>query len=219
MSQNQDSTLRKLELCMDRRHHWELIYEKKSPEETSWYAPHLATSLEWIMEAAPGHSSSIIDVGGGASTLVDDLFANGFRSLTVLDIAGAAIARSQRRLGTTTDEINWIIGDVTSITLPKAAFDIWHDRAVFHFLTEPEQRSSYVEQVANALKPSGQIIIATFATNAPRSCSGLTTRRYDAESLQREFGSSFRLQRRATITHRTPTGTAQEFLYCRMVRV
>jgi 2-polyprenyl-3-methyl-5-hydroxy-6-metoxy-1,4-benzoquinol methylase len=157
----------------------------------------------WIMEAAPGHSSSIIDVGGGASTLVDDLFANGFRSLTVLDIAGAAIARSQSRLGTTADEINWIIGDVTSVTLSKAAFDIWHDRAVFHFLTEPEQRSSYVEQAANALKPSGQIIIATFATNGPRSCSGLTTSRYDAESLQREFGraSDCREEQRSPIEH------------------
>src|SRR5258707_15645834 len=127
MSENQDSTLRTLELCMDRRRHWELIYETKSPQETSWYEPHLTTSLEWIMEAAPGRSSSVIDVGGGESPLVDDLVTNGFRSLTVLDIADAAIARSQRRLGTTADEINWIIGDVTRLTLPKVAFDIRHD--------------------------------------------------------------------------------------------
>ena len=203
---------------MNRDSHWENVYKTKSPEEMSWYAPHLATSLERILEAAPSHSSSIIDVGGGASTLADDLHARGFRSLTVLDISPTAIARSQQRLGAAAEDIDWIIGDVTRCSLPDAAFDIWHDRAVFHFLTEQDEKASYVKQLANALKPSGQVIIATFSINGPRSCSGLTVSRYDAPSLQKEFGPDFQIVKSATITHQTPTGALQEFLYCRMAR-
>jgi 2-polyprenyl-3-methyl-5-hydroxy-6-metoxy-1,4-benzoquinol methylase len=210
--------MRSVELLMNRNPHWEHVYETKSSEEVSWYEPHLATSLEWILEAAPSHASPIIDVGGGASTLVDDLYANGFHSLTVMDISRTAIARSQARLGTTAEEIRWIVGDVTSIELPNAAFDIWHDRAVFHFLTELEERSFYRKQLAMALKPSGQVILATFSMNAPRSCSGLAVNRYDAHSIQEEFGPEYRLVKSATIPHRTPGGSIQEFLYCRMER-
>jgi len=199
-------------------HHWENVYQTKSPEEMSWYEAHLATSLEWILEAAPNHSSSIIDVGGGASTLTDDLHVRGFRSLTVLDISPTAIARSQERLGTAAEDINWMICDVTHCSLPNTAFDIWHDRAVFHFLTEQEERSSYVKQLATALKPSGQVIIATLSIHGPRSCSGLAVSRYDAQSLQKEFGAEFRLLKSATLTHQTPSGALQEFLYCRMAR-
>jgi 2-polyprenyl-3-methyl-5-hydroxy-6-metoxy-1,4-benzoquinol methylase len=203
---------------MDRNRHWEHIYETKSSEEMSWYEPHLATSLEWILEADPSRSSAIIDVGGGASTLVDDLHANGFRSVTVMDISRRAIARSQKRLGTVAGEVKWIVGDVTSVELPHAAFDIWHDRAVFHFLTKQEERSSYRKQLATALSPSGKVIIATFSMNGPRSCSGLPVSRYDARSLQEEFRPGFRLVKSATIPHRTPTGTVQEFLYGQMER-
>jgi 2-polyprenyl-3-methyl-5-hydroxy-6-metoxy-1,4-benzoquinol methylase len=203
---------------MNRDRHWENVYKTKSPEEMSWYEPHLATSLEWILEAAPSHSSSIIDVGGGASTLADDLHARGFRSLTVLDISPTAIARSQERLGTAAGDINWIIGDVTHCSLPDAAFDIWHDRAVFHFLTEQEEKASYVKQLANSMKPSGQVIIATFSINGPRSCSGLTVSRYDTPSLQKEFGADFKIVKSETITHQTPSGAVQEFLYYRIAR-
>jgi ubiquinone/menaquinone biosynthesis C-methylase UbiE len=204
---------------MNRDRHWENVYETKSPEEMSWYQLHLTTSLEWTLEAAPNHSSSIIDVGGGASTLADDLRVRGFRSLTVLDISPTAIARSQERLGAAAGDINWTIGDVTRCSLPDAAFDIWHDRAVFHFLTEQEEKASYMKQLANTLKPSGQVIIATFSINGPRSCSGLTVNRYDAPSLHKEFGADFQLLKSATITHQTPTGAAQEFLYCWMARI
>jgi SAM-dependent methyltransferase len=203
---------------MNRDHHWENVYKTKSPEEMSWYEPHLATSLEWTLEAASSNSSSIIDVGGGASTLADDLHERGFRSLTVLDISPTAIARSQERLGDAAGDIDWIVGDVTRCSLPVAAFDIWHDRAVFHFLTEQKEKASYVKQLANALEPSGQAIIATFSINGPRSCSGLAVSRYDAPSLQKEFGTDFQLLKSATITHQTPTGTLREFLYCRMAR-
>ncbi len=215
---------------MNRDRHWENVYRTKSPEETSWYQPHLATSLEWILEAAPSHSSSIIDVGGGASTLVDDLHLRGFRSLTVLDISPTAIARSRKRLGAAAGDdavagdgaaarsIDWIVGDVIRCSLPHDAFDIWHDRAVFHFLTEQEEKASYMKQLANALKPSGQVIIATFSIHGPRSCSGLAVSRYDAPSLHKEFGADFHLLKSATITHQTPTGSLQEFLHCRMAR-
>jgi 2-polyprenyl-3-methyl-5-hydroxy-6-metoxy-1,4-benzoquinol methylase len=203
---------------MDRDRHWENVYNAKAPEEMSWYEPHLATSLEWIIEAAPSHSSSIIDVGGGSSTLVDDLRLDGFRSLTVLDISPSAIAHSQARLGAAAAEINWVTGGVAHCSLPNAAFDIWHDRAVFHFLTEQEDRDSYVKQVMSAVKASGQVIIATFSINGPRSCSGLPVSRYDASSVQERFGPAFRLVKSATVTHHTPAGAAQEFLYCRMAR-
>lgn len=201
---------------MDR--HWENVYSGGAAEEMSWYAPHLAISLAWILEAAPGRSSSIIDVGGGTSTLVDDLYDKGFRSLTVLDISPTAIGRSQERLGGVAREIHWATGDVTRCSLPHGAFDIWHDRAAFHFLTGREERDSYVKQAASALKPSGQVIIATFSINGPQSCCGLPVNRYDASSIQEQFGPGFRLVKSATVTHQTPAGGSQEFLYCRMAR-
>jgi len=203
---------------MDRDRHWQKVYSAKSPEEMSWYEPHLTTSLEWIIEAASSHSSSIIDVGGGASTLVDDLHADGFRSLTVLDISSTAIARSQERLGTAARDIHWVTGDVTRCSLPNAAFDIWHDRAVFHFLTEQGDRDAYVNCVTRGLKPSGQVIIATFSINGPRSCSGLSVSRYDTESILARFGAAFQLMKSETVQHQTPGGVGQEFLYCRMAR-
>jgi 2-polyprenyl-3-methyl-5-hydroxy-6-metoxy-1,4-benzoquinol methylase len=189
----------------------------------SWYQPHLATSLEWILESVSSRESSIartsiIDVGGGASTLVDDLFATGFRSITILDIASSAIVHSQQRMGTHADSLNWIVGDVTSVALPPAAFDVWYDRAVFHFLTVPHDRAAYARQLASALKPSGHAIIATFSVNGPQSCSGLPVQRHSPESLQHELGPEFQLLKSAAVTHTTPSGSAQEFLYCRFAR-
>lgn len=201
---------------MGHDYHWEGIYGAKSPEEMSWYEPHLGTSLEWIIEAASDHFSSIIDVGGGASTLVDDLHAGGYRSVTVLDISSTAIARSQERLGAAASEIHWINEDVTRCSLPNFAFDIWHDRAVFHFLTRQEDREAYLNCVRKSLKSSGHAIIATFSPNGPRSCSGLPVSRYGAVSLQEQFGADFHLVKSATVIHRTPAGGIQEFLYCRM---
>jgi ubiquinone/menaquinone biosynthesis C-methylase UbiE len=203
---------------MDRNRHWEQVYETKSPERVSWYEPHLETSLAWIEEAAPARSANIIDVGGGTSTLADDLYANGFRSLTVLDISARAIAQSQARLGATATDIHWIVGDVTLAELPGAAFDVWHDRAVFHFLTDAADRTAYRKQVARALRPSGQIIVATFSPNGPERCSGLAVERYDAQSLLQEFGPEYRIVKAASVPHRTPSGGIQEFLYCRMER-
>jgi 2-polyprenyl-3-methyl-5-hydroxy-6-metoxy-1,4-benzoquinol methylase len=194
--------------------HWEHIYQTKAPVETSWFEPHLQTSLHWISEAAPDRSASIIDVGGGESTLSDDLLAMHYRSLTVLDIAEAAITKSRNRLGAAAEKINWLVGNVIEVALPPRAYDVWHDRAVFHFLTEPDRRSAYVRQLSSSLKTGGHVVIATFGPQGPEKCSGLVTMRYNADSLQRELGQDFRLVRSSVVEHHTPFGTAQQFLYC-----
>jgi 2-polyprenyl-3-methyl-5-hydroxy-6-metoxy-1,4-benzoquinol methylase len=194
--------------------HWQHIYQTKSPVETSWFEPRLQTSLDWISEAAPDRSASIIDVGGGESTLSDDLLAMHYRSLTVLDIAEAAITKSRNRLGAAAEKINWLVGNVIEVALPPRAYDVWHDRAVFHFLTEPDQRLAYVRQLSSSLKTGGHVVIATFGPQGPEKCSGLVTMRYNAESLQRELGQDFRLVRSSVVEHHTPFGTAQQFIYC-----
>ena len=199
---------------MSTQSHWERIYQTKSPQETSWFQPHLEISLDWIAESVPDRSASIIDVGGGQSTLVDDLLAMQYSSLTALDVAAAAIEKSRQRLGPAAGSINWIAGDVLEASLPPHTYDLWHDRAVFHFLTEPQQRQSYVRQLVSSLKTGGHVIIATFGPQGPEKCSGLTTKRYDAESLHKEFGPAFRLVKSSVVEHHTPFATTQQFLYC-----
>jgi SAM-dependent methyltransferase len=202
---------------MDRQAHWDQVYGTKSREKTSWYQPHLQTSLEWISDAAKDRSHSIIDVGGGESTLVDDLLGRGCGAVTVLDVAGAAIRKSQERLGPAARSVNWVVGDVTTVALPVDSYDVWHDRAVFHFLTEPEQRLAYVRQLVSALKAGGHVVMATFGPEGPQKCSGLETKRYDAELLHRQVGSEFRLARSSIVMHQTPMGTPQQFLYCHFI--
>lgn len=199
---------------MSLQSHWEHIYRTKSPHQTSWYEPHLATSLEWIMQAAPDRGAAIVDVGGGECTLVDDLLAHNYRVLSVLDLSPAALSKSQLRLGDAAQQVTWIAGDVTDIALTAATFDVWHDRAVFHFLTGPEQRAAYLRQLSASLKDGGQVIVATFGPDGPQKCSGLPTRRYSVETLSQEFGTQFRLARHALVNHQTPFGTTQQFLYC-----
>ena len=199
---------------MSTQTHWDHVYQAKTPVETSWYEPHLDVSLEWILRAAPDRSSSIIDVGAGESTLVDDLLAEGYQALTVLDLSEAALARSQRRLGEAARNVAWIRGDVTEMPLPARTFDLWHDRAAFHFFTEPEKRAAYVQKLAASLRHGGQVVMATFGPEGPQKCSGLHTMRYNADSLQWELAPKFRLVRHAVIAHQTPFGTTQQFLYC-----
>lgn len=201
---------------MSTQSHWDRIYQTKSPQETSWYEPHLQISLEWILEAAPDRSAAIIDVGGGESTLVDDLLAHGYRAPTVLDISEAALGKSQHRLGDAARNVTWIAGNVNEVALPAGAYELWHDRAVFHFFTETEQRATYARQLAGSLKDGGQVVIATFGPEGPQKCSGLATRRYGAELLRRELGPEFRIVRHAVVDHQTPFGTAQQFLYCQL---
>jgi 2-polyprenyl-3-methyl-5-hydroxy-6-metoxy-1,4-benzoquinol methylase len=199
---------------MSLQSHWEHVYLTKSAEQTSWYQPHLQTSLDWISAAAPRRSASIIDVGGGESTLAEDLLALGYRDITVLDFAEAAISKSQHRMGTAAEQITWFAGDVIQTALPPNTYDIWHDRAVFHFLAEPDRRRAYVRKLVSSLKPSSHAVIATFGPRGPEECSGLPTQRYNAESLHHELGPDFQISRSSLIDHHTPFGTTQQFLYC-----
>jgi SAM-dependent methyltransferase len=199
---------------MDAQAHWENIYGKKAAGAVSWYRPHLETSLELIEHAAPERPASIIDVGGGESTLVDDLVARGYENITVVDISQIAIDVTKKRLGLASEKVRWLIGDLTTTKLEPCTYDVWHDRAVFHFLTAIEARLAYVRQVAHAVKPGGHVIVSTFGPEGPTKCSGLDVARYDTESLHKEFGVRFRLLESAEELHRTPFGTVQQFLYC-----
>jgi SAM-dependent methyltransferase len=194
--------------------HWEKIYREKGPDAVSWYRPHLETSLALIEKAAPERGDSIIDVGGGESTLVDDLLTRGYRNISVLDISQTAIDVTKKRLGPASDRVRWIIANITDAELPANAYDLWHDRAVFHFLTAREQRVAYVRQVAHAVKPGGHVLVSTFGPEGPTKCSGLEVVRYDEESLHAEFGVHFRLLDSIKELHNTPFGTKQQFLYC-----
>ena len=198
---------------MDTQAHWERVYGTRAPTEVSWFRPHLETSLDLIERVAVDRSASIIDVGGGESTLVDDLIARGYRNVTVMDISQTAIEHSKKRLGSASQQVTWLIDDITQAELPHS-YDVWHDRAVFHFLTEPRQRVAYVRRVASAVKPGGHVIIAAFGPEGPSKCSGLDVMRYDADSLHAEFGARFRLMESSREPHRTPAGTTQQFLYC-----
>lgn len=199
---------------MDAKTHWEKVYVTKAPEVVSWYRPHLETSLALIERAAAGYSASIIDVGGGASTLVDDLLARGYKNITVLDVSQTAIDVTKKRLGLPAEQVHWLVADVTHAQLKRGAYDVWHDRAVFHFLTAIEQRIAYVRNVAHAVRPGGHVVVSTFGPEGPTKCSGLDVVRYDAESLHEQFGGRFRLVESSKELHRTPFGTTQQFLYC-----
>jgi SAM-dependent methyltransferase len=199
---------------MDSRSHWEEVYATKKPEQVSWFRPHLERSLELIERAAPGREASILDVGAGQSTLVDDLLGLGYENITALEISQAALDALKERVGRAGRAIQWICGDVTEIVLPEASFDLWHDRAVFHFLTEAGMRGVYVERVKKALKPGGSLIVSTFGPSGPERCSGLAAMRYDAASLGSEFGEGFRLVENSLELHETPSGAVQQFLSC-----
>jgi 2-polyprenyl-3-methyl-5-hydroxy-6-metoxy-1,4-benzoquinol methylase len=194
--------------------HWDKVYSTKGPDEVSWYRPHLERSLALIRRAVPNLSARIIDVGAGASTLVDDLLQFGYADITVLDISESAIAIAKNRLSDASRAVRWLCADVTKAELPPGSFDIWHDRAVFHFLTAFEDRQQYVRTVAKAVKPGGHVIVSTFGPQGPVKCSGLDVMRYSAEELHDEFGGRFELVESSEEVHQTPFGTTQQFLYC-----
>jgi SAM-dependent methyltransferase len=198
---------------MDAQTHWEKIYTEKAPDAVSWYRPHLETSLALIEQAAAGVSASVIDVGGGESTLVDDLLARGYSNVTVLYISQTAIDANRKRLGKASERVRWLVANITKAELERSAYDAWHDRAVFHFLTSPSDRLAYVRQVTRAVKPGGSVIVSTFGPEGPTRCSGLEVVRYDADSLHQE-GVRFRLLDSRKEMHHTPFGTVEQFLYC-----
>lgn len=199
---------------MTSKAHWEEVYATKSPTAVSWFQPHAALSLQLVEQTGVPKDAGIIDVGGGASTLVDDLLDAGYSNLTVLDLSDAALAASRARLGSRADAVHWLVGDITQITLPEQAYAVWHDRAVFHFLTTEPQRDAYVAAVMRAVKPGGHVIVATFAEDGPEKCSGLPVARYSAQGLHAQFGNPFTLLRQQREEHHTPFGTVQQFIYC-----
>ena len=199
---------------MERKAHWESIYAAKATTEVSWYQERPAKSLELIHSTGLGFGASIIDVGGGASTLVDHLLGDGYSQLSVLEISMTALAKIKKRLGRKAEAVTFMDGDVTQVTLPANHYDLWHDRAVFHFLIEADDRRKYVEVLTHALKPGGHLIMATFALDGPPRCSGLDVVRYSPESLSAELGLKFRPVRSITETHHTPFATEQKFIYC-----
>ena len=199
---------------MDVKTHWEKIYKTKAPDAVSWYRSHLETSLALIERTATGPSSAIIDIGGGESTLADDLLSRGYQNVTILDISETAIEVCKKRIGEAASRIRWMVADVTRTELDTLAYDVWHDRAVFHFLTTTAQRKAYVRNVARSVKRGGHVIVSTFGPEGPMRCSGLEVMRYDADSLHDQFGARFNLIGSSKELHQTPFGTTQQFLYC-----
>lgn len=199
---------------MASQEHWESVYRQKATDRVSWYRPHLDRSLAFIDAASLSNDAAIVDVGGGASTLVDDLLDRGYTNVTVLDVSATAIAAARDRLGLRAEKVSWVVGDITRIDLPRDQYDFWHDRAVFHFLGDLELRRRYVAGVGRSLKPGGHIVVATFGPQGPERCSGLEVVRYDAQGLHAQFGPSFEKLASSDETHKTPWGTEQEFVYC-----
>ena len=197
----------------NRAAHWNEVYATKAPNQVSWFQAEPVQSLRMIAASGANNDAAIIDVGGGASVLVDRLLAAGFTDVSVLDIAENALERSITRLGQAAARVNWIVADVLSWT-PQRSYDVWHDRAVFHFLTTETDRKAYLTQVRRTVRPGGYVVVATFAEDGPTSCSGLPVARYSADTLHHAFGRSFELVESIREMHITPTGAQQSFVYC-----
>jgi ubiquinone/menaquinone biosynthesis C-methylase UbiE len=200
---------------MNRKSHWESIYATQATPALSWYQPHPQRSLDLIERTGLPKNAKILDVGGGDSLLVDELVSRGYNDITVLDLSSAALDRARGRMGgAATGRVTWLEGDILQTALPGEEFDIWHDRAVFHFMTTREERGSYIESVQRAVRRGGHVIVATFAEDGPTRCSGLPVERYSAAELHDTFGSAFQLLGSEREVHRTPNGLEQSFTYC-----
>lgn len=199
---------------MDSRTHWDAVYRQNRVEDVSWYQAEARLSLELIRRAAPTTNAHILDVGGGASTLVQALLAAGYRNISVLDLSSTALERAQARLGPNAVRVQWIEADILTFDFLQQDVDVWHDRAVFHFLTDAGDRRRYIEQVKRAVRRKGHVLVATFAEDGPTRCSGLDVVRYAPDALHHEFGPDFHLLESAREIHVTPRGTSQAFTYC-----
>jgi SAM-dependent methyltransferase len=195
-----------------RQAHWEKVYTTKGENEVSWFQQSPEPSFELIVQAGATHASAIIDIGGGASRLVDHLVEQGFADITVLDLSGAALEAARRRLESRADRVHWIVADATAWE-PAKAYDIWHDRAAFHFLTDEKDRAAYVARLEQAVKTGGHAIIGTFALDGPERCSGLPVARYDSAGLAQALGPGFRLVHTRRHEHATPWGSRQMFQF------
>ena len=200
---------------LDSKKHWETVYETKNPEQVSWTQEKPQISLDLINSLELDKSAKIIDVGGGDSKLVDYLLEKGFENVSVLDISATALEKAKKRLGDKANNVNWIVSDITEFS-PSTTYDLWHDRAAFHFLTTPEQISKYVNIVRNAV--TGYLIIGTFSENGPKKCSGLDIKQYSEDKLITEFENYFEKITCTTEDHITPFDTMQNFLFCSFKR-
>jgi len=198
--------------------HWDGIYTRNDDSKVSWYQAEPSTSLALIDALGVGRGDGVIDVGGGSSRLVDALVARDFTDLTVLDVSSVALEVAQRRLGAQASDVSWIVNDLLSWR-PERCYDLWHDRAVFHFLTDPIDRDQYVRVLHTALAPRGSVVIATFASDGPEQCSGLPVMRYDPDDLAGVFGHGFGVVESAREEHRTPNGSLQPFTWLALGRI
>ena len=204
--------------AFDRQAHWQQVYTSKDERAVSWFEAVPLGSLDLIRATGIGRDAAIIDIGGGASRLVDALLDEGFRDLTVLDVSREALAKSKARLGARGASVQWLGADVT-IWQPARRYDLWHDRAALHFLTAPDERAAYAERFMRAVRPGGHVIIATFAPDGPERCSGLPVVRHDADSLAALLGPSFELIENRRHEHSTPAGAVQKFQFSRFRRL
>lgn len=200
-----------------RKDHWEGVYGGKATTDVSWYQEVPERSLALLGNAGVSQRAAIIDIGGGSSTFVDHLLEAGFTDITVVDLAGEALEKARRRLGDRAASVKWVVADITQFD-PQRKFDVWHDRAVLHFLIEPADRARYMATLKNTLEPGGHVIISTFGPDGPLKCSGLEIRRYTIELLQELLGPEFELQEHGFEDHQTPMSSTQQFLYSRWVR-
>lgn len=198
---------------IDRQKHWETIYTTKQLNEVSWYQPTPKHSLDLIGDLQLDKTAKIIDVGGGDSFLVDHLLDLGFENISVLDISENAIERAKKRLGPKAEKVNWIVSDITEFE-PKEKYDLWHDRAAFHFLNTAEDVSSYGNVLKNGLTSEGKVVIGTFSENGPKKCSGIEITQYTPQRLSGALGNDFRMTSHQTKDHPTPFDTIQNFLFC-----
>ncbi len=194
--------------------HWETVYRSKRDHEVSWYAPHLRTSLSLIERSQVSKDDTIIDVGGGASTLVDDLVNAGHRRVVVLDLAAPALQRTRQRMDVSGSNPALVVADALTMPLANCSVDVWHDRAVFHFLTDHQARRRYVDEVLRVVRPGKHVIVGAFGPNGPSRCSGLPVERYAPDQLHETFGWDFTLVEHREERHQTPFGTTQQFVYC-----
>ncbi|MCK6648035.1 MAG: class I SAM-dependent methyltransferase [Bacteroidia bacterium] len=201
----------------DRKKHWENIYQTKALNEVSWYQPNPSTSIGLIEQAEINKHAKIIDIGGGDSFLVDKLLEKGYTNITVLDISEAAITRAKKRLGNDAEKVKWIVNDVSKFD-PIEKYDVWHDRAAFHFLTSAKDIDQYVQTVNKGIIKGGKLIIGTFSESGPKKCSGIEIKQYSENTLSQLMSNGFKKEECFSVDHTTPSGNTQNFLFCKFIK-
>ncbi len=203
---------------IDRKMHWENIYQTKDLKDVSWYQPTPTTSLEFLIQFNVSKTAKIIDIGGGDSFLVDYLLALGYQDITVLDISEAAIEKVKKRLGDKAINVKWIVADAATFR-PTEKYDFWHDRAAFHFLTEEQEIKNYIDVIQQNIQPTGVLVIGTFSEQGPSTCSGIEIKQYSETSMTERLKQFFEKVKCITVDHKTPFETIQNFIFCSFIRI